>query len=71
MVWLALVSGVVYAHGYDVSGGVPLENFLDHYLDRKKGYVSPKPAFLDDPNLELPQNASDAYPGSPGHSNET
>ena len=52
-----------------VSGGAPwpLENFLDHYFNRKKGYVSAKSAFLDDPNLELalPQNASDAYPGSP------
>ena len=66
MVWLTLVSGVV-----SVIGGVPLENFLDHYFDRKKGYISTRPSFLDDPDLKLPQNPSDAYPGSPGRSNET
>ena len=71
MVWLTLVSGVVSTHGEDVSGGAPLENFLDHDLDRQKGYVSTKPAFLDDPDLQLPDDASDSYVDSLGRSNDT
>ena len=71
MLWLTLVSGVVSTHGEDVSGGAPLENFLDNHLDRRKGYVSTKPAFLEDPDLQLPENDSDAYVGSLGRSNET
>ena len=35
MVWLTLVSGVVSTHKTDVSGGAPLENFLDHHLERR------------------------------------
>ena len=30
-----------------------------------------RPSFLDDPKLNLPQSSCDAYPGSPGRSNET
>jgi len=52
MAWLSLVSGVV-SHGQGVAGGAPLENFLDHHLDRRKGYVSTKTGFLDDPDLQL------------------
>ena len=62
-------------HGQNVSGGDPLENLLDHHLDRRKGYVSTKPAFLDDPDLQLPDDASDSFlvltQGSPGRSNDT
>ena len=68
--WLTLVSGVVSAHGTCVSGGAPLENFLNHHLAQQKGYTSTKPSFLDDPNLQLPDDASDAYVGSPGRSND-
>ena len=73
MVWLTLVSGVVSTHGQDVSGGAPLENliFLDHNLDRRKGYVSTKQAFLDDPDLQLPDDTSNSFLGSPGRSNDT
>ena len=72
MVWLSLVSGIVSTHGQNVTGGAPLENFLDHHLDRRKGYyVSTKPAFLGDPDLQLPDDASDSFLGSPGRSNYT
>ena len=71
MVWLTLVSGVVSTHGQDVSGGTSLENFLDHHLDRRKGYVSTKSVFLDDPDLQLPDDASDSYVDSLGRSNDT
>jgi len=71
MAWLTLVSGVVSTHGTDVSGGAPLENFLDHHLGRRKGYTSTKPSFLDDPDLQLPDDASGAYVGSPGRSHDT
>ena len=36
-----------------------------------KGYTSTKPSFLDDPDLQLPDDASDAYVGSPGRSQNT
>ena len=65
------ISGVVFTHSEDVGGGAPLENFLDHHLDRWKGYVLMKPAFLDDPGLQLPNDASDSYVGSPDHSSDT
>ena len=62
MVWLMLVSGVVSTHGQDVSSVATLdhENFLDHHyiLDRRKGYASAKPTFLDDPDLQLPGDAT-------------
>ena len=62
---------LVSTHGQDMSGGATFENFLDHHLDRRKGCVSTKPAFLDDPDLQLPDDASDAYLGSLGRSNDT
>ena len=71
MAWLTLVPGAVSTHGNDVSGGAPLDNFLDNHLDRRKGYVSTKPSFLEDPDLQLPDDASDAYVGSLGRSNDT
>ena len=71
MIWLTLVSGVVPTHGNAVSGGAPLENFLDNNLGRRKGYISTKSSFLDDQNLQLPDDTSDAYVGSPGRSNNT
>ena len=70
MVRLTLVSGVVSTHGQDVIGGAPLGNFLDHRLDRMKGYVSTKPAFLEDPDLQLPDDASDFFLGLLGRSND-
>ena len=54
-----------------MSGGAPLENFLDNHLDRWEGYVSTKPAIVEDPDLQLPGNASDAYVGSLGCINDT
>ena len=71
MAWRTLVSGVVFTHRTNVSSGAPLENFLDHHLGRQKGYTWTKPSFLDDPDLQLPDDASDAYIGSPGRSNNT
>ena len=71
MAWLTLVSGVVATHSYDVAGGAPLENFLDHCLDRKKGYTATKPDFLNDDLLTLLKDPSDAYPGSPARSNQS
>ena len=71
MVWLTLVSGAVSTHGNDVSGGAPLENLLDSHLGRRKVYISTKPSFLDDPDLRLLDDTSDAYVGSPGRSNYT
>ena len=71
MVWLTLVSGVVSTNGNDMSGGAPLENFLDNHLGRRKGFISTKLSFLDDPDLQLPNDASDAYVGSPDRSNGT
>ena len=41
LTWLTLVSGVVatctdrFYDRFDVTGGGPLENFLENYLDRK------------------------------------
>ena len=49
MLWLTLVSGVVSTHGEDVSGGAPLENFLDNHFNRRKRYLSTKSACLEDP----------------------
>ena len=43
-------------------------NMQDHY---EEGYVSTKPAFLKDPDSQLPDNASDSYVGSLGRSNDT
>ena len=43
-------------------------NMQDHY---EEGYVSTKIAFLEDPDLQLPSNASDSYVGSLGRSNDT
>ena len=43
-------------------------NMQEHY---EEGYVSTKPAFLKDPGLQLPSNASDSYVGSLGRSNDT
>ena len=61
MVWLTLVSGVVSTHREDMSATkwwstprAPLENFLDHHLDQQKGHVLMQPAFLNDPDLQLP-----------------
>ena len=60
MVWLKLVSWVVFTHGNYASGGAPLENFLNNHLGRWKGHISTKPSFLDDPDLQLPDDASDS-----------
>ena len=46
------VRGRIY-HRYDVTRDTPLENFLDHFLDRKKGYVLTRPSFLDDAKIEV------------------
>ena len=40
----------------------------EHY---EEGYVSTKPAFLEDPGLKLPSKAIDSYVGSLGRSNDT
>ena len=69
-----LVSGVVSTRREGMSGGAPLENFLDHHLDRQKGCVLTKPAFLDGSDLQLPKqpnDASDSYVGLLGRSNDT
>ena len=71
MAWLTLVSKVVSTHGTDISGGAPLENFLDHHLGRRKGYASTEPSFLDNPDLQLPDDASDAFLGSSGRGHDT
>ena len=57
MAWLMLVSGAVSTHKNDVSGGAPLENLLNNHLDQQKEYVLVKPSFLEDPDLQLPDDA--------------
>ena len=73
MTWLTLVSGVVVTHRYDVTGGAPLEDFLDHYLDREKGYTATKPDFLKlrQPSHAARERASNSYPGAPDRSNRS
>ena len=46
----------------------PKINMQVHYEER---YVSMKSAFLQDPDLQLPSNASDSYVGALGHNNDT
>ena len=47
--WISLLGGVTR----NISDGVGLENFLDHYLEREHLSEKTRPKFLDDEALSL------------------
>ncbi len=47
--WLRLLSGIVR----NIPNGKPIENFLDHYLQRHTNKTATRPAFLNEIGLQL------------------
>ena len=47
--WLRLLAGIVR----NIPNGKPIENFLDHYLQRHTNETATRPAFLNEIGLQL------------------
>ena len=47
--WLRLLAGIVR----NIPNGKPIENFLDHYLQRHTNETATRPAFLSEMGLQL------------------
>ena len=51
LVWIRLLSGIIRT----LPGGLALERFLDNFLGRDLHVTSTRPAFLDRPELQVPE----------------
>ena len=59
--WIKIIGGIVSNLNEKSKGGWELEAFLNGYLGRTGGEEGLRPAFLEDPALQLPESASTPF----------